>query len=279
MQIGVYHNLEILRFTSVGAFLGNEKGEDILLPNKYLEENFQVGDTIQVFVYKDNKERPVATTLSPHTKLNEFGYFKVSWIDKAGAFVDWGLEKDILVPLPEQKFNLQKDHEYLLFIKYDATTDRLFGTTKFSDAFSTDTSELAVDQEVDLLICDKTDLGRKVIVNNLFQGLIFNNFITRPLIHGQKISGYIKTIREDGKLDITLEKNSPEKFDEQSEQILAALHQNSGVLHFSDNSDPEMIRAYFNMSKKSFKKAIGNLYRNKLILLFDDRIELFKSEE
>jgi uncharacterized protein len=276
MQIGIYHNLEILRFTSVGAFLGNEQGEEILLPNKYLDKDYNVGDTIEVFVYKDSKERPVATTLKPHATLHQFGYFKVNWINNAGAFVDWGLEKDILVPLPEQKFNLQEGNEYLLYIKYDEKTDRLFGTTRFAEVFSKETAGLEMNQEVELLICDETELGRKVIVNDLFQGLIFKNHIIRPLIHGQRIKGFIKNIREDGKLDVTLEKNSLEKFDENTETVLAALHQNHGTLFFGDHSDPEMIRAYFHMSKKSFKKAIGNLYRDQLIRIFDDRIELVK---
>jgi uncharacterized protein len=274
MQIGTYHDLTILRFTSVGAFLGNETGEEVLLPNKYLTPEMEVGQLVHVFVYKDQQERPVATTIRPLAQLGEFAYFKVSWIDKAGAFLDWGLEKDLFVPFPEQKVNLQEGNEYLLHVRHDPETDRLYGTTKFGDALSQNTEGLNRNDQVELLVCDATELGLKVIVNNKYQGLIFNNHIIRPLMKGEKTKGYIKTIREDGKLDISLEKNSLEKFDDHSETILEALHHNHGKLMFSDKSDPEMVRAYFGMSKKSFKKAIGQLYKSQMIEIHQDYILL-----
>ncbi len=276
MKIGELNKLRINRFTSVGAYLLDEQNNDVLLPNKYLTPDLSLEEEIEVFIYRDSEDRIVATTEEPFIQLNSFAYLTVKTVDNIGAFMDWGLEKDLLVPFSEQKNKLQERGEYLIFMGLDPKTNRLFGSAKINKYLSTEVNDLEVNQEVDLLVCELTDLGRKVIVNNLYQGLIFNNFITKNIIKGDTIRGYVKEIREDGKIDITLEKLTPERFDEHSEYILQCLHENGGVLQFSDKSDPDAIRAFFGMSKKSFKKAIGNLYKEKMIVIHENDIELIK---
>ena len=276
MKIGELNKLRINRFTSVGAYLLDEQENDVLLPNKYLTPDLSLDEEIEVFIYRDSEDRIVATTEDPFIQLNSFAYLTVKTVDNIGAFMDWGLEKDLLVPFSEQKNKLQERGEYLIYMGLDPKTNRLFGSAKINKYLSTEVNDLEANQEVDLLVCELTDLGRKVIVNNLYQGLIFNNFITKNIIKGDTIRGYVKEIREDGKIDITLEKLSPERFDEHSEYILQCLHENGGVLQFSDKSDPNAIRSFFRMSKKSFKKAIGNLYKEKMIVIREKDIELIK---
>lgn len=276
MKIGELNKLRINRFTSVGAYLLDEQENDVLLPNKYLTPDLSLDEEIEVFIYRDSEDRIVATTEDPFIQLNSFAYLTVKTVDNIGAFMDWGLEKDLLVPFSEQKNKLQERGEYLIYMGLDPKTNRLFGSAKINKYLSTEVNDLETNQEVDLLVCELTDLGRKVIVNNLYQGLIFNNFITKNIIQGDTIRGYVKEIREDGKIDITLEKLTPVRFDEHSEYILQCLHQNGGVLQFSDKSDPNAIRSFFGMSKKSFKKAIGNLYKEKMIVIREKDIELIK---
>jgi len=276
MKIGELNKLRINRFTSVGAYLLDEQENDVLLPNKYLTPDLSLDEEIEVFIYRDSEDRIVATTEDPFIQLNSFAYLTVKTVDNIGAFMDWGLEKDLLVPFSEQKNKLQERGEYLIYMGLDPKTNRLFGSAKINKYLSTEVNDLETNQEVDLLVCELTDLGRKVIVNNLYQGLIFNNFITKNIIQGDTIRGYVKEIREDGKIDITLEKLTPERFDEHSEYILQCLHENGGVLQFSDKSDPDAIRSFFGMSKKSFKKAIGNLYKEKMIVIREKDIELIK---
>lgn len=276
MKIGELNKLRINRFTSVGAYLLDEQENDVLLPNKYLTPDLSLDEEIEVFIYRDSEDRIVATTEDPFIQLNSFAYLTVKTVYNIGAFMDWGLEKDLLVPFSEQKNKLQERGEYLIYMGLDPKTNRLFGSAKINKYLSTEVNDLETNQEVDLLVCELTDLGRKVIVNNLYQGLIFNNFITKNIIQGDTICGYVKEIREDGKIDITLEKLTPERFDEHSEYILQCLHENGGVLQFSDKSDPNAIRSFFGMSKKSFKKAIGNLYKEKMIVIREKDIELIK---
>lgn len=276
MKIGELNKLRINRFTSVGAYLLDEQENDVLLPNKYLTPDLSLDEEIEVFIYRDSEDRIVATTEDPFIQLNSFAYLTVKTVDNIGAFMDWGLEKDLLVPFSEQKNKLQERGEYLIYMGLDPKTNRLFGSAKINKYLSTEVNDLETNQEVDLLVCELTDLGRKVIVNNLYQGLIFNNFITKNIIQGDTIRGYVKEIREDGKIDITLEKLTPERFDEHSEYILQCLNENGGVLQFSDKSDPNAIRSFFGMSKKSFKKAIGNLYKEKMIVIREKDIELIK---
>jgi predicted RNA-binding protein (virulence factor B family) len=276
MKIGQYNDLLIDRFTSVGAYLVDDQKNDVLLPKKYLTTGFQLGDTINVFIYKDSEDRIVATTQKPKLKLHEFGYLSVKSVNEYGAFMDWGLEKDLLVPFSEQKEKFILNEEYLIYLLLDQSTERLIGTSKIKKHLSKEIVDLSVGNKINALICDLTGLGRKVIVNNKYHGLIFNNFLTKICIQGDIVEGYIYNIRSDGKLDISLEKMTHEKFDDHSELILQKLFENDGILNFSDNSNPDEIKLNFGMSKKSFKKAIGNLYREERISIHPTHIALNK---
>ncbi len=274
MQIGRYNTLTVLRFRSVGAYLGDELGNDVLLPNKYLSDDIEVGKEIEVFVYKDSEHRPVATTLTPKITLHTFAYLEVKSVDSFGAFLDWGLEKDLFVPFKEQKAKMKEGGNYLVFLYLDGQTDRLVATAKVEKYIEKETIELEEGQEVTVLICDETELGRKVIVENKYNGLIFKNRITKFIQPGDFTTAYVEKIREDGKIDLSLDKLGVEKFDEHTQQILDYLDKNNNRMFLTDKSDPDEIRMMLGMSKKSFKKALGNLYKLKKITLLPDRVEL-----
>lgn len=273
MKLGELNDLKILRFTGPGAYLGDEQDNDVLLPGKYLTNDMLLDDMVSVFIYKDSEDRLVATTEEPLIKLNGFAYLKVKEVNVFGAFVDWGLEKDLLVPFKEQNQRMEENKYYLLTLRIDEATDRLFASMKVNRYLEPCMDNEIIDQEVDLLICDQTDLGQKVIVNELYWGMIFRNDISRPIRRGHREKGFVYNVREDGKLDVRFEKSGFVKFDEAEQKIMDQLKK-SKVLPFSDKSDPDEIREVLGMSKKMFKQAIGKLYKNRLIKINDNSIEL-----
>src|SRR5574343_653320 len=244
MNIGQYNDLTILRFTAPGAYLGDDEDNDVLLPGKYTTNEMEVGDVISVFLYKDSEDRIVATTETPLIQLGEFAYLKVIEVNAFGAFLNWGLEKDLMVPFKEQNQLMEEC-----------------------------TDESIINVESDILICDTTDLGIKVIVNNRYHGIIYRNDISRQINRGFRDVGYVYNIREDGRLDVRLEKAGFEKFDEAAERILNMLIDKK-IIHLSDKSDPDEIREIVGMSKKTFKQAIGKLYKARRILIHPNSIEL-----
>jgi len=274
LQIGLYQTLQILRQTSPGLFLGNEEGEEVLLPNKYIPSNFTIGDKIEVFVYLDFDERIVATTIRPYITLHEFALLEVKDVSSVGAFMDWGLEKDLFVPFNEQMNKMRPGKSYLVFLYEDVSTGRLVASQKVRKFL--DNELLTVDEgdEVDLIISDETDLGVNVIVNGKHLGLIYHDEIFRNLYLGDHLKGYVKKIREDHKLDISLQKSGYAQVEPNAQLILDNMHVNKGFLSLNDNSDPEAIKNKLGMSKKTFKKALGLLYKQKLISLHDDGIRL-----
>lgn len=274
MKLGEYNTLRILRLTTVGAYLGDEHDNDVLLPNKYVTQEMSVGEDINVFLYKDSEDRLVATTEKPYITLNEFAYLQVKQLTPFGAFLDWGLEKDLLVPFREQTSKLEEDKYYLIYLKLDEETNRLVATAKTNKYFTTDTSELEINQEVDLLICETFDLGVKIVVNGKFLGIIYHNDVNRKLRRGDYTKGFIYNIREDGKLDVRLEVSGYAKVEPNAEKLLAILNNRNGVLYLTDKSDPDDIRDAVGMSKKTFKQAVGNLYKQKKIRINPDSIEI-----
>jgi uncharacterized protein len=274
MKLGEYNTLRILRLTTVGAYLGDEHDNDVLLPNKYVTQEMSVGEDVNVFLYKDSEDRLVATTEKPYITLNEFAYLQVKQLTPFGAFLDWGLEKDLLVPFREQTSKLEEDKYYLIYLKLDEETNRLVATAKTNKYFSTDTSELELNQEVDLLICETFDLGVKIVVNGKFLGIIYHNDVNRKLRRGDYTKGFIYNIREDGKLDVRLEVSGYAKVEPNAEKLLAILNNRNGVLYLTDKSDPDDIRDAVGMSKKTFKQAVGNLYKQKKIRINPDSIEI-----
>jgi predicted RNA-binding protein (virulence factor B family) len=273
LQIGVYHTLKIDRETKVGLFLTNGK-DDVLLPNKYVPNDFTIGEDLTVFVYLDHEERPVATTLKPFISLNSFAVLKVSYINKFGAFLNWGMEKDLFVPFKEQARPMEKDKRYIVTMYLDKQTGRLAASSKINQFLDKEPLDVEVGQEVDLMVSHITEIGINVIINGKFRGLAYQNEVFETVSPGYKTKGYIKTIRPDGKIDVSFQKQGFEAIDDSSQQVLEALKQNDGVLKLNDNSHPEEIKSVLKMSKKTFKKAIGSLYKQKLIDINNEGIQL-----
>lgn len=276
MRIGEVNELQILRFTSSGAFLGDEEGNDVLLPGKYLTDDMREDDMIEVYLYRDSEDRLVATTERPYIELNGFAYLNVIEVGGFGAFVDWGLEKDLMIPFKEQNKKLEEGRTYLTCLLLDDATDRLYGSTKVNRHLQECTESFDGAQEVDLLICDSTDLGVKVIVNNKYSGLIYHNDVSRPLVPGSKTKGYVFNVREDGKLDVRLDPSGGKRIFDSADRLLEILERKK-ILYVHDKSAPEDIRETVGMSKKTFKQAVGKLYKEKKIVLNDDSIELVES--
>lgn len=276
LHIGQYNTLKILRDTKVGLFLGSEEtqDDDVLLPNKYVPKEFHIGDDLTVFIYLDHEERPVATTLKPYIKLNEFAHLKVNYINKFGAFMNWGLEKDLFVPFKEQARPMEEGKRYLVYCFMDEKTNRLVASSKTQQFL--DNEEISVEngEEVDLIVSHITEAGINVIINEKHRGLAYKNEVFEEVKPGIRMKGYIKNIRPDGKIDVSLRKLGVEAIEPSSQIILDELKSNRGFLGLNDNSHPEDIRTVLKMSKKVFKKAVGNLYRQKLIEIKEDGIYL-----
>ena len=280
IEIGKYNTLTILRDTKVGLFLGNPEKDpegihDILLPNKYVPQEFEIGEEFTVFVYLDHEERPVATTLEPYILLNEFALLRVNYTNQIGAFMDWGMEKDILVPFKEQARPMEKGKRYLVYLYMDEKTNRLVASSKTNQFLKNENLDIEKGQEVDLIVSHITEIGINVIINEKFKGLLYKDEAYDDAIRtGDRMRGYIKTIRPDNKIDVALQIQGYESIEPNSEKILDELRANRGFLRLNDNSDPDDIKTVLKMSKKTFKKAVGALYREKLIEIKDDGIYL-----
>jgi predicted RNA-binding protein (virulence factor B family) len=273
LQIGTYHTLKIARDTKVGLFLVNEN-EEVLLPKKYVPADFHIGDDITVFVYLDHEERPVATTLKPYITLNQFAVLKVNYTNKFGAFLDWGLEKDLFVPFKEQARPMEKDKRYVVYLYEDEKTNRLVASSKINQFLEQETIDLEKNQEVDVMVSHITDVGINVIINGKYRGLAYKNEVFETVSPGYKTKAYIKLVRPDGKIDVSFQKLGVEVIDASAQSVLQALQQNNGFLALNDDSHPEEIKSILKMSKKSFKKAIGSLYKQKLISIKENGIQL-----
>jgi len=276
MEIGRYNTLELLRITSVGAFLGDEQGNDVLLPTKWIPEGAVIGDRLEVFVYTDSEDRPIATILTPNACVNEFGFMRVNQVNDVGAFLDWGIEKDLFVPFREQRLKMEEGRSYVVYLYFDIATGRVAASNRTSRFLDNDTLTVKEGDAVDLLVFARTDLGYKVIVNHTHAGIIYANEVIRPLNVGEKHNGYIRKVREDNKLDISLQPIGYAAVEPNGQVILDQLKQSKGFLPYTDKTDPETIRQRLGMSKKVFKKAVGLLYRERRITIADDGIRLVK---
>ena len=279
IHIGVYNKLIVDRILAPGAFLTDSEGNDVLLPNKYIPTGMKIGDQLKVFVYNDSQDRIVATTLCPLLQLHEFGYLKVKDINNIGAFLDWGLEKDLLVPFRQQHRRLNIGQWYLVYLYIDSLTNRLTATTKVEKYFEKENIELEVNQEVDLLITSESDLGVNVIINNTYSGMIFRNQIYKDIMMGDHIKGFIEQVRADGKIDVNLRKKGMKNLEAGAQTILDELRASNGFIALTDKSTPEEIQSVLQMSKKNFKKSLGILYRNKQVLLKEEGVLLRTIEE
>ena len=275
MEIGRFHELEILRLTSVGLFLGDETGEDVLLPNKYCPEQYEIGDKLEVYVYRDYDERKIATNIIPKIFLHEFALLECAAVSEFGAFMDWGLEKHLMVPFKEQRQKLQEGRWYVIYLALDEKTDRLYGSNRLDKFLSNEELTVAANDEVELVVMSQSPLGYTVIVNHAHKGLVYENEVFQELHVGDVLKGYVKEIREDNKIDISLQpigyKNAK---DVNCELIYEELRVHNGFLPLTDKSSPEQISDYFGISKKAFKKAIGALYKERKIELSEKGISL-----
>ncbi len=274
MEQGKVNVLTASRSTQNGVYLVDHEGAEVLLPNKYVPKGFKKDDSISVFIYKDSEDRIIATTLEPHIKLGEFAMLEVLAVNTIGAFMDWGLEKDLLVPYSEQTGKMHKGRLYPVYLYLDDKTDRLVGTTKVDRYLERDDITVERGDKVDLLICDTTDLGINVIINNIHRGLLYDNELFQAVIPGERITGYVKNVRPDKKIDVSLQKIGYGAVKPGSVKIMEALKENNGYLNLTDKSDPVVIQAKLEMSKKMFKKSVGMLYKKKVIRLEDDGIYL-----
>ncbi len=266
IQIGKINTLVIDRFTDPGVYLVSEDDEeDVLLPNAYVSDDMNLGDEVKVFIYTDSEDRLISTTLRPKAMLDEFGYMEVVDVTSFGAFLDWGLPKDLFVPRAYQKIRLEVGMKFLFRVCLDKETNRLFGAHKFKSFIRDDIEELEVNQRVDIIIREKTPLGFKVIVDNLYEAMIYHNEIFEDIWVGQKKSAFVKNIRADRKLDISLQPIGKSNTDTATSRIEKILRQNEGRLEFNYKSSPEDIKDRFGLSKKNYKRALTALLEKRII--------------
>ena len=274
IRIGEYNTLEILRETDPGLYLGDTQENVVLLPHRYKPENFSIGDMLEVFVYLDYDERPVATTLTPHILLNDFGYLHCSDVNEFGAFMDWGVQKQLFVPFKEQARPMKVGNWYIVYLSMDEQTNRLVGSSKTNKYLNNDTVTLQKFDEIAIMVTHITDLGANVIVNGKHKGLIYINDIFEDIRTGDTMQAFVKSVRDDNKIDVVLQSPGYRSIEPNANFILEELKAAGGFMALHDKSEPQDIKNELGMSKKSFKKAIGTLYKDKQILIKTDGIEL-----
>lgn len=278
LELGKYSDLNVVRKTQNGIYLSDTSGNEVLLPYKFTQHEMSVGSNIRVFIYKDSEDRIVATTQIPKLQLHEFGMLKVETVNEVGAFLDWGLDKNLLVPFREQAMKMEEGRSYLIFVYLDEQTQRLAATAKLNRCLDNSELTVNVDDEVDLIMWKRSELGVKVIVNQRHEGLIFNNEFFATFKTGETLKGYVKAISEDNKLDIRIQNYGFSNIEPNAQKILERLNAEGGFLPLTDKSEPEDISARLEMSKKTFKKAIGTLYKQKQIRIEEDGIYLNESQ-
>jgi predicted RNA-binding protein (virulence factor B family) len=273
-EIGKYNKLRIVKEVDFGLYLdGGEQGE-ILLPKRYMPEHYQVDDDLEVFIYLDSEDRIIATTERPFATVNQFALLEVVSVNAVGAFLDWGLSKDILVPFREQKQNMQVGESYLVYVYLDEATNRIVASSKLSRFLNKKPVEYTPGQEVDILISNRSEIGYTVIINQAHRGILYKNEVFHKIFRGQHYTGYVVKVRDDEKIDVRLQKPGLDKVDDFSDELLNELKRSNGFLAFNDNTPPEQIYSTFGVSKKTFKKAVGALFRQRLIEITDQGLKL-----
>jgi hypothetical protein len=275
IEIGKYNTLTVEKLVDFGIYL-TDGTDSILLPKKWVLRDMLPGKEVEVFIYKDNEERPIATTLKPYATVGEFACLKVKDLNELGAFMVWGIEKDIFVPYREQATEMQAGRRYVVYIFVDSVTDRVVASSKLSKFINQDDIDVKELDEVEILVSKKTDLGYEAIINGKLKGLIYENEIFSPIQVGDIRSAFIKKIREDNKIDLSLQARDFGISDDAKTKILEVLEQRNGFLALNDESEPDDIKEQLHMSKKSFKKAIGGLFKDKKIRITESGIELLQ---
>lgn len=279
IKLGEYNRLSILRDTPPGLFLGDEDGNEILLPNKFKPATFEIGDILEVFVYLDNEERPISTTQTPDLTLNTYGYLKCSDVNKYGTFMQWGVDKQLFVPFKEQARKMRVGNWYIVYLYLDEVTNRLVGSSKTDKFVSNVNLTVEAFEEVHLLITHITDLGVTAIINGKHSGLIYLDDVFEEIRTGDRIKGFISNIRPDKKIDLVLQRPGYRSIEPNAEYIYEELKASGGFLPLHDKSTPQEIQDGLGLSKKSFKKAIGALYKDRKIKILDNGIELIEDQK
>ncbi len=270
IRLGDYNTLEIVKEVDFGLYLDGGSEGEILLPRRYVPENYRIGDEIEVFVYLDQDERPVATTEKPLARVGDFACLECVWVNEYGAFLNWGLMKDVFCPFHEQKRRMEIGSSYIVYIYIDEESYRIVASAKIEKYLSEDYPPYATGDEVSLLIWQKTELGFKAIIDNSYPGLIYENQIFKPVHTGDRMKGYISSVRPDGKIDLSLQATGRRQTLDFSETLLDYLHEHGGKCDLGDKSDAEEIKRRFQVSKKTYKKAIGDLYKRHLIIILGE---------
>lgn len=267
LRLGDYNKMTVVKEVDFGVYLdGGDEGE-ILLPKRYVPEGLRPGDEIEVFLYLDQEERLIATTERPLAKVGDFAYLEVKWVNEYGAFLGWGLMKDLFCPFREQKMRMQVGKSYIVYVRIDEESYRIVATAKIDKYFDFSFPRYQHGDEVELLVWQKTDLGFKVIVDNRFQGLLYQDQIFQYVHAGDRLKGYIDKVRPDGKIDVTLQPTGQRQTRDFAETLLQYLREHDGACDLGDKSDADDIYDRFHVSKKVFKRAIGDLYKRRLILV------------
>lgn len=274
IQIGQYNNLKVVKIVDFGLYLDGGDAGEILLPARYITDLPEPGDEMRVFVYRDSEDRLIATTEKPFATVGQFAYLQVSAVNKVGAFMQWGLPKDLLVPFREQKVSMKQGGIYLVYIYVDDATKRIVASAKIEKFIGNKFPEYASGTKVKALVYSHNELGYRCIVDNLYHGLIYQNETFRPIELGVEVDAYVKRVRDDGKIDITVSPVASVRVERLSARILDMVRDNNGRLPVSDHSSAELIQEMFQCSKKDFKKAIGLLYKQRLISISPEHIEL-----
>ena len=274
VRLGDYNRLPIIKEVDFGLYLDGGRAGEILLPKRYVPEHYEMGEELEVFVYLDNEERPVATTERPLAKVGDFAWLEVSWVNKYGAFLNWGLMKDVFCPFHEQKMRMEVGRSYIVHIHIDEESYRIVASAKVDKYLDDSFPPYRRGDEVDALIWQKTEIGFKVIIDNRFAGLVYDNQVFKRVHSGDRMKAYIDQVRDDGKIDVSLQPLGHIQTKDFAETLLRYLEDHGGHCELGDKSDADDIKERFQVSKKTYKKAIGDLYRRRLISIGDDGIRL-----
>lgn len=274
VKLGDYNILRVVKRVDFGIYLDGGDDGEILMPTRYVPQDVEVDDDLNVFIYLDSEDRLIATTEQPKAKVGDFALLEVTAVNQVGAFLDWGLAKDLMVPFREQKVKMEPGQKHVVYIYVDEDTDRIVASAKLDQFLDNVAPTYKEGDEVRLMVVSKTDLGYKVIINGLHWGMVYANEVFKPLHRGDCLTGYIKKVRDDDKIDVSLQKPGYARVDSLQEQILDKLRRNNGFLPVNDKTDAQVIYDLFGCSKKSFKMTIGTLFRLRQITIEPDGIKL-----
>ena len=273
-EVGKFNKLQVVKEVDFGVYLDGGELDTILLPQRYVPEGCEIGDWVEVFLYFDSEDLLIATTETPKVEVGRCEMLKVIDINNAGAFMDWGLPKDLLVPYSEQHKPMEVGYSYVVYVFHDQDSDRIAASTRLQDHLAEESVWIKPRQSVDLLIAGRTDLGYKAVINDQYLGLIFRDDAFRPLKIGERLPGFVKNIRADGKIDLLISQGTLQGDHDLGEQIIEKLRASGGISTLTDKSDPDEIYRQFKVSKKKYKQALGTLYKSRRITLAPNQIKL-----